>query len=393
MTRADFFAVLHTAAPGSTPEAVQRWIDFAANCVSEGQYANFTPSMDAEADVEKWLDTLCGGLYAVRAEYGGELAGKLVELSLDNCCLYPGEMLQAAACLRDGGTAETISGKIASDEIESEQPFFPVPIHPLTERDCGPDLLIREREVLCGLAEQRMEPGYILWNGTVLLESARDNSGCYKAVGLDGMFRQAAELYRPSYTDDGRLWAFRQVRSAPENYLATTEMSVENNCNQIDGIINNTAPKPDELASEDEALFLVGGTTYLHIQTSEDDRDYTHEDCYATYDYALYDKNTMRQLDGGRMEVAADIRDAPEQVHRLAAQNILECRTVLGASPLELVSLDILEALQDAAMREIEEGTAPKPSLRDNLKQCQREAADRSQGGGSPGRHSPGKER
>ena len=189
------------------------------------------------------------------------------------------------------------------------------------------------------------------------------------------------------------LLAYNKLHGLLENFLKAAELSMEQNCNQIDGIINNTAPRPDELASEDEALFLVGGTTYLHVQTSEDDRDYTREDCYTTYDYALYDKNTMRQLDDGRMEVAADIRDTPEQVHRLAAQNILECRTVLGASPLELVSLDILEALQDAAMREMEERTAPKPSLRDNLKQCQREAADRSQGGGSPGRHSPGKER
>lgn len=143
----------------------------------------------------------------------------------------------------------------------------------------------------------------------------------------------------------------------------------------------------------DEALFLVGGITYLHVQTSEDDRDYTREDCYATYGYTLYDRETMRQLDGGRMEVAADIRDAPEQVHRLAAQNILECRTVLGGSPLELVPLDILETVQGAALREMEERTAPKPSLRDNLKQCQQEAADRSQGGGSPGRHKPEKGR
>ena len=180
------------------------------------------------------------------------------------------------------------------------------------------------------------------------------------------------------------LLAYNRLRGLLENPLKTAELDMEQNCNQIDGIINNTAPRPDELASEDEALFLVGGTTYLHVQTSEDDRNYTREDCYTTYDYTLYDKKTMRQLDGGRMEVAADIRDAPEQVHRLAAQNILECRTVLGASPLELVSLDILEALQDAAMREMGEGTAPKPSLRDNLKQCQREAADRSHCGGPP---------
>lgn len=244
MTRSDFFSALHTAVSGFTPEAAQKWIDFAAECVSKEQYANFKPSKDPETSVERWLDTLCGGVYAVWAEYGAEVAGKLVNLSLDNCCVYPGEMLQAAECLRDGDTAETISVKIASDEIENKQPFFPVPVHPLTERDCGPDILIREREIPYGMWEQRIEPGYILWNGTVLLESERDDSGCYWAGGgLDGMYLRTPELYRPSYTDDGRLWAFRQVRPTPENYLATTEMSVEGNYNQIDGIINNEVPK------------------------------------------------------------------------------------------------------------------------------------------------------
>ena len=221
----------------------------------------------------------------------------------------------------------------------------------------------------------------------VMLDEYRANG--FAKPGDIVVFKQAGAL--SCWSVD--LLAYNRLRGLLENCLKTAELGMEQNYNQIDGIINNTAPRPDELASEDEALFLVGGTTYLHVQTSEDDRDYTREDCYTTYDYTLYDKNTMRQLDGGRMEVTADIRDAPERVHWLAAQNILECRTVLGGSPLELVPLDILEALQDAALREMEERTAPKPSLRDNLKQCQREAADRSQGGGSPGRHKPEKGR
>lgn len=127
MKRDDFFAALHTAAPDAAREAVQKWIDFAVECVERGQYVNFIPAKDQEASVESWLDTLCAGVYAVQAEYGAELAGKLVNLSLDKCCLYPGEMRQAAECLRDGGTAETIIGKINSGEIESKEPFFPMP--------------------------------------------------------------------------------------------------------------------------------------------------------------------------------------------------------------------------------------------------------------------------
>lgn len=196
------------------------------------------------------------------------------------------------------------------------------------------------------------------------------------------------------YTD---LLAFSKLPGLLGSYLKTAELSMEQNCNQIDGIINNEVPRFDELATEDAALFLVGGTTYLHVQTSEDDRGYTRDDCFTTYDYTLYDKETMGQLDGGRMEVVSDIRDDPWQIHYLAARNILECMTDLGDSPLEAVPLDLLEALQDAAMREMEERVAaaksPKPSLRDNLKQCQQEAADRSQGGNSPDRPRPKQER
>lgn len=35
----------------------------------------------------------------------------------------------------------------------------------------------------------------------------------------------------------------------PENYLAAVEMSEEQNYNQIDGIPNNTAPKPSVLGT------------------------------------------------------------------------------------------------------------------------------------------------
>ena len=181
--------------------------------------------------------------------------------------------------------------------------------------------------------------------------------------------------------------AFSKLPGLLENHLKTAELGMEQNCNQIDGIISNTAPKFNELATEDEALFLVGGTTYLHVQTS--DSDYTHDDCYATYDYTLYDRETMRQLDGGRMEVVSDIRDDPWQVHWLAARNILECMTDLGGAPLGPVSIDLLETLQDAAMREMEERAAaikaPKPSLRDDLKRCQQKAADRAHGGTTSG--------
>lgn len=169
---------------------------------------------------------------------------------------------------------------------------------------------------------------------------------------------------------------------APKNYLIAAETDLEQNHNQIDGIINNEAPKPAALEYEDEALYLVGGTIYLHVQTSEDNRSYTRDDCYTVYDYTLYDKATMRQLDGGQMEIVEDARVDPRQNFRMAVENILECMTALGGAVIEPVSMDILEALQDAAMREMQAAAGritnnmpDKPSVRDSLKQCQKEVS------------------
>lgn len=95
----------------------------------------------------------------------------------------------------------------------------------------------------------------------------------------------------------------------------------------------------------------------------------------------------MRQTDSGRMEVVADIRDTPQQIHRLAAQNILECRTLLGGSFIEPVSMDILETLR-AAEEAVINNEAPKHSLLDNLRQCQEEVG-KSQGGTAPPSRDP----
>ena len=117
--------------------------------------------------------------------------------------------------------------------------------------------------VPCGLIQKRMEPGYMLADGTVLLESERDANGCYKGgAGMDGMYLQTGRLYAPVRGDAGQIRAFREVK--PENYLAAAEMSAEVNYNQIDGLINNEAPKPSVLDSlrqcQEDAEKSQGGT-------------------------------------------------------------------------------------------------------------------------------------
>ena len=48
---------------------------------------------------------------------------------------------------------------------------------------------IRQTGVPCGLVNRRIEPGYVLANGTVLLESEKDEDGRYiGGAGMEGMY-------------------------------------------------------------------------------------------------------------------------------------------------------------------------------------------------------------
>ena len=110
----------------------------------------------------------------------------------------------------------------------------------------GAEICIVQTGVPCGLIQKRTEPGYVLADGTVLLESERDANGCYKGgAGMDGMYLQTGWLYAPVRGDDGQIRAFQEVK--PENYLAAAEMSTESSCNQIDGFISNEPPKSSVL--------------------------------------------------------------------------------------------------------------------------------------------------
>ena len=105
-----------------------------------------------------------------------------------------------------------------------------------------PEVGIARVGVPYGLLRRRIEPGYVLKNGHVLLECEKDFYGRYQGgTGIDGMYLKIPKFYVPVFGEDGQIRAFQQV--APENYLAAAEMDTEGNYNQIDGIINNEMPK------------------------------------------------------------------------------------------------------------------------------------------------------
>ncbi len=71
---------------------------------------------------------------------------------------------------------------------------------------------VRQIGVPCGLFEKRTEPGFVLDNGTVLLESEKDEQGRYiGGAGMDGMYLRTPERYCPIQGQDGKIAAFRRV--------------------------------------------------------------------------------------------------------------------------------------------------------------------------------------
>ena len=126
MTYENFLAHVKELAPGCKPEAIPRWRDFAAECVDNGQFVQFEHTANKTAAVERWLGVLHSGLQAVSKESVPEAAAAMVDLSLQQCCLYPGEMMQAVLCLEIGDNAKQIVHKIHTGEIDCTDIFSPI---------------------------------------------------------------------------------------------------------------------------------------------------------------------------------------------------------------------------------------------------------------------------
>ncbi len=140
MTYENFLIRVKELAPGCKPEAIPRWRDFAVECVDSEQFVRFRQTANKNAAMEKWLDVLYLGLKAVRRECGPETASAMVNLGLERCCLYPGEMMQAALCLEKGENSRQIFEKIESGEIDCTDLFSPV-----SRREAEGRRTVRER--------------------------------------------------------------------------------------------------------------------------------------------------------------------------------------------------------------------------------------------------------
>ena len=96
-----------------------------------------------------------------------------------------------------------------------------------------------------------------------------------------------------------------------------------------------------------EKLYELDGRLYLHVQP-----------CDGGYDYTIYDKDTMRALDGGQL-------DAPELPLSTAALKICEMHD-MGGQSIQYAPLSMIETLQEAAVQQMQaaaQAAAPETTM------------------------------
>ena len=109
-------------------------------------------------------------------------------------------------------------------------------------------------------------------------------------------------------------------------------------------------------ANQQEALFLIDNATYLHIQS-----------CDSGWDYTLYDAASMKELDGGQL-------DMPEISRMKAVLQICDDND-LGRDSVKYAPLSMIETLQEAAYQQMQ-AEASQMVASSQLPEAQEQALD-----------------
>lgn len=378
MKQEEFALALNALLPGCDPEAPAMWAEFAAECVDHEQFVYFIPT-EYHAAVEKWLDATYAGLYVVKQEYGPEIAAKVAGLSCQRCDLYPGEMLPAAEVLKNGGDAERLNAMMASGTLKMDEPYF-------LDLPDGAALTAQgsEIDVTCSgvpLIQKRTEPGYLLADDTVLLESERDSFGRYRGgAGMDGMYLQTGRLYAPVSGADGEIRAFQEVKPVTAREREAAFLSAAEDgfaIYHLSGADPVTVVPLARLEKEEKSP-LEGGYNLVHVVYTEPGGD-----DYATLEAC---KVVGVLTPGGIMAFKQNGVVTSWYMDQIAYTQM----PGLLKNCLKAAEMSVEQNYNQ--IDGIINNEAPKPSLRDSLKQCQREIAA-SQPGDAPGKPRQGQER
>ena len=120
-------------------------------------------------------------------------------------------------------------------------------------------------------------------------------------------------------------------------------------CVKLHNALQDGSMTAEQVKAQEQAekLYELDGRLYLHVQP-----------CDGGYDYTIYDKGTMRALDGGQL-------DAPELPLSTAALKICEMHD-MGGQSIQYASLSMIETLQEAAVQQMQaaaQAAAPETTM------------------------------
>ena len=120
-------------------------------------------------------------------------------------------------------------------------------------------------------------------------------------------------------------------------------------CVKLHNALQDGSMTAEQVKAQAQAkkLYELDGRLYLHVQP-----------CDGGYDYTIYDKGTMRALDGGQL-------DAPELPLSTAALKICEMHD-MGGQSIQYAPLSMIETLQEAAVQQMQaaaQAAAPETTM------------------------------
>ena len=121
---------------------------------------------------------------------------------------------------------------------------------------------IAQAGVPVGLVDRHMEPGFMLADGTALLESEKDEAGFYVGgTGMDGVFLRTPDRYEPVRDDDGNITAFRQMSSYVTQFTAEEQALIFSHAlNTKDNLVEDLASALPALKKSPQVYDLFAST-------------------------------------------------------------------------------------------------------------------------------------
>ena len=128
--------------------------------------------------------------------------------------------------------------------------------------------------VAVGLTDRHTEPGYMLADGTALLESEKDDAGFYVGgAGMDGMFLRTPARYEPVRDEDGVIYAFRRMSDYITAFTAGEQALIcDYGMNTRDNLI-------EELSAALPAVKMSSAIYDLYVNTIEKLYQVPERDC------------------------------------------------------------------------------------------------------------------